>query len=120
MNVPLLGAQKHDTAKKWRPELIAPEFIMAVAYVLTFGAVKYSAGNWRKGMKWSRAYGALQRHLALWAGGEKYDEETGYSHLWHAGCCLMFLITYEWRGIGEDDRTAVGLSDPQEEHEDLI
>ena len=32
------------------------------------------------------------------------DTETGYSHLWHAACCLMFLIAYEARGSGTDDR----------------
>lgn len=62
--------------------------------------------NWELGMKWSRPYGALMRHL--WAWWNPYtpsvDAETGRSHLWHAACCLAFLIAYEERGIGEDDR----------------
>jgi len=36
--------------------------------------------------------------------GEKADRQTGYSHLWHAGCCVTFLIAYEIRGIREHDR----------------
>jgi hypothetical protein len=33
------------------------------------------------------------------------DTETSRSHLWHAGCCITFLIAYEMRGMTEfDDR----------------
>ena len=33
------------------------------------------------------------------------DGETSFSHLWHAACCLMFLVTYEERADGTDDRS---------------
>jgi len=36
--------------------------------------------------------------------GEKADRQIGYSHLWHASACVLFLIAYEIRGVGEDDR----------------
>lgn len=88
-------------------ELIPPELFTAVGTVLTFGAIKYSPRNWEKGMDWSRCYGALQRHLNAWWGGEKKDPETGYSHLWHAACCITFLITFELRGTGTDDRPII-------------
>ncbi len=101
--------RKDDHAKSWRPGLIAPEFIRGVATVLAFGAVKYAAGNWALGMDWSRPIDALDRHWTAWKGGEKRDPETGYSHLWHMGCSLMFLVAYEARGIGRDDRSEVGL-----------
>ena len=107
--------QKHDAGKTWRPGLIAPEFIVGIAHVLAFGAKKYSAGNWAKGMAWSRAIDGFDRHWTAWKGGEKYDLETGYSHLWHAGCCLMFLVAYEARGIGRDDRVEVGLMTAKED-----
>lgn len=60
--------------------------------------------NWEHGMKWSRPFGALMRHMWAWWRGEDKDPETGRSHLWHAGCCIAFLIAYEARGDGEDDR----------------
>lgn len=104
------GAIKHDAEKESRPELIAPEFIHGTACVLSDGAKKYAPGNWALGMKWSRVYGALQRHLNAWWGGESKDPESGRSHLWHACCCLMFLVAYEARGIGNDDRKDVGAS----------
>ena len=62
------------------------------------------ARNWEKGMKWGRCFGALMRHMWAWWAKEPADPETGKSHLWHAACCLMFLIAYEQRKIGEDDR----------------
>ncbi len=89
---------------KIRMELIPPELLEAVGTILTFGAKKYDDRNWEKGMNWSRVYGALLRHLNAWASREDTDPETGKSHLWHAGCCIAFLITYEMRGIGTDDR----------------
>ena len=97
-------AGRKDDADKIRMELLPPEFLTATATVLTFGAKKYSDRNWEQGMKWSRVFGALMRHMWDWWRGVKYDSETGYSHLWHAACCLAFLIAYEERQLGEDDR----------------
>ena len=95
--------RKDDKGKD--PWHLAPwDAFRAIIKVLRFGAEKYAARNWEKGMAWSRPYGALIRHLTSWWEGEAADPETGYSHLWHAGCCVVFLIAYEIRGIGEDDR----------------
>jgi hypothetical protein len=85
-------------------ELLAPEFLEATTTILKFGADKYGGRNWEKGMAWSRPFGALMRHMWAWWAGEKVDEESGQSHLWHAACCIMFLIAYEQRKTGEDDR----------------
>ncbi len=80
---------------KLRMDLIPPEFEEAVAEILTYGAQKYEDENWRKGINYKRVYGALRRHLLAWWRGEDYDNETGFSHLWHAACNLAFLIVYE-------------------------
>lgn len=100
---------------KVRLELIPPELLYAVGSILTFGAKKYEDRNWEKGMKWGRVFGALMRHLWAWWGGKgptatsflfnDVDDETKRSHLWHAGCCIAFLIAYEERKVGEDDRS---------------
>lgn len=84
--------------------LLPPELLEGIAAVLQFGAVKYSERNWELGMSWSRPFGALMRHMWAWWRGEEMDPETGMSHLWHAGCCIAFLIAYEQRKIGNDDR----------------
>ncbi len=97
------GGVKHDQ-EKTRMELIPSDALMALAEVLTFGAKKYAAWNWAKGFDWSRLYGATQRHLAAWYSGENKDPETGYSHLAHALCCVVFLVVHERRGLGRDAR----------------
>lgn len=94
---------KHDKGKL-PYHLLAPEFLEDVSQVLEFGANKYSARNWEEGMDWSRVFSALMRHMWAWWGGKDLDEETGFSHLAHAACCVMFLLAYERRKVGFDDR----------------
>jgi hypothetical protein len=95
--------QKHD-ADKARLELVPPEIMTALGDILTFGAKKYGDRNWEHGMAWSRVFGACMRHLWAWWAGERMDTETGRSHLWHAACCIAFLVAYEERRTGTDDR----------------
>ena len=98
-----LTGRKDDGGKDpWH--LLPFDAIRAVLKVLAFGAGKYGDRNWEAGMAWSRCYGAALRHLTAWWEGEKADPETGFSHLWHAACCVLFLIAYELRGRGADDR----------------
>lgn len=99
-----LDEGRKDDGGKVRYELLPPELLDGVAQILTFGAVKYEDRNWERGMKWSRVFGALMRHMWAWWRGQHTDPETSKSHLWHAGCCIAFLIAYEARQIGEDDR----------------
>lgn len=100
---PITEGQKFDS-DKLRYELLPPELLEEVARVLTFGAHKYSARNWELGMAWSRPFAALMRHMWAWWRGEEKDPETGYSHLSHAACCIAFLVSYEARNVGTDDR----------------
>jgi hypothetical protein len=99
---------RKDDSEKIRLELVPPELLFGVGSILTFGAKKYEDRNWELGMNWSRVFGALMRHMWAWWGGEKVDPESGKSHLWHAGCCIAFLIAYEERKVGNDDRPKAG------------
>lgn len=94
---------KHDQGKP-QMDLISPEFLFGLARVLTMGAQKYSSWNWAKGIALMRVFGALQRHLWAWAGGEDNDQESGLSHLDHASCELMFLRTLSVKKPELDDR----------------
>jgi len=94
-----------DDSDKLRYDLIPPETLEALAWILTFGAQKYGDRNWEKGMKWGRPFAALMRHMWAWWRGQNLDPETGKSHLWHALACLTFLVTFEQKGIGTDDRS---------------
>lgn len=76
-------------------DLWSPDALMETARVLQFGAEKYEPYNWAKGIKYSRVFSALMRHLWAWWKGQRKDPETGLHHLGHAMCCLMFLLHYE-------------------------
>ncbi len=96
-------AVKFD-AEKLRFELISDVAEAGLAQVLTFGAKKYAADNWRKGMEWRRVIGALKRHLHAFSCGEDIDPESGLPHIDHAMCCVMFLSEYQKLQLGTDDR----------------
>lgn len=100
---PLNEGRKNDSDKN-RVELLPVDALEDIGEILTFGAAKYGDRNWEKGMAWSRVFGALLRHLFAWWRGEKSDPETGKSHLAHAGCCILFLLAFERRKTGTDDR----------------
>ncbi|HZX81677.1 MAG TPA: dATP/dGTP diphosphohydrolase domain-containing protein [Lysobacter sp.] len=116
-----MSGTKYDEGKlPWH--LLPFDAIRAIVSVLAFGAAKYAARNWEAGMDWSRPYAALMRHLTAWWLGERKDPETGFSHLWHAGCCVLFLIAYELRGAGNDDRPSASGADlaPLEDEAELV
>lgn len=98
-----IGGIKHDEGKP-RLDLLSKVFLWGIAVILTEGVTEYGAHNWRGGMAWSRPYAALLRHLTAWWAGEDLDPKSGKSHLYHAGCELMFLTEYEATKTGQDDR----------------
>lgn len=93
---------KHDNEKP-QMELLSPFALEQVAAVMTFGAKKYSANNWRNGFKYSRLISAVLRHVTAYMKGEAKDPETGLSHLAHACCGLFMLLEFEQTGAGEND-----------------
>lgn len=94
---------KHD-ADKPRFDLIDAEAMEQLAKVLTFGAKKYAAHNWRKGIAYSRLIAAAERHINAIKRNEDNDPETGLPHAAHAMCCLMFLIWQQKHRVYMDDR----------------
>lgn len=98
------NAGRKDDSGKGSWNLLPFDAIGEIVKVLDFGAKKYAPHNWAKGMDWNRPFDALMRHLVAWWGGQAKDPETGISHLAHAGCNILFLIAYELRGIGTDNR----------------
>ena len=90
-----LKIMAHFDAGKPRFDLIDPIAMRGLATALTFGSAKYGDHNWRAGMPWSKVVASLQRHLNAFASGEKFDPESGLSHLWHLQANCMFLANYE-------------------------
>lgn len=95
--------KKYDQGKV--PMGLLPwEALQQVAGILAFGATKYGKHNWRAGMNWTRNSDAALRHIYAWVSGETMDPESGFNHLAHAACCLLFLLSYSVTGKGLDDR----------------
>jgi len=94
---------KFDKGKR-RYDLIPYDALEEIIKALEHGAEKYDDHNWVKCPKRSRYWAAMMRHSTQWFKGEDKDAESGLSHLAHAGACILFLIAYELRGLGQDDR----------------
>lgn len=94
---------KYDQDKP-RMDLLDPEFLEGVAKVLSFGANKYDAHNWRLGIPLSRLLAAAYRHLGQYNSGADLDKESGLNHLYHASCCLMFASWLQIHRPAFDDR----------------
>lgn len=94
---------KYDSEKP-RVELLDPLALEGLAKVLTFGAQKYAAHNWRGGISFSRLIGAALRHTFAILRGEDTDPESGLPHVDHLGCCWMFLSNMMKTRPDLDDR----------------
>ena len=92
-DIPVHGRKDDDN--KPRYDLISPIAQHEMVAVLTYGAAKYTDRNWEGGIRYGRLFAAAMRHLWAWWGGERYDTETGFHHLAHCMCCVMFLLHYE-------------------------
>lgn len=89
------AGRKFDLGK-WRFSLLPLTPILEVINVLEFGAKKYEVDNWKKVPEArERYFDASMRHIISWYQGERNDPETGYNHLAHAVCCLLFLIWFD-------------------------
>jgi len=96
--------KKFDSAKP-KMYLLPPKAIVEVSKVLTFGAEKYDEENWRKLDNLQNRYtGGALRHLFAHLDGELKDPETGYSHLAHAMCCLLFKLEIELEEEHQEER----------------
>jgi len=95
---------------KLRYDLVPADSLRQLVEIYTFGAKKYEDHNWRKGIKWSRIYGALQRHLNSFWEGENNDPESGKNHLAHAAWGCFTLLNYCDTHNELDDRILTGTN----------
>ena len=94
--------QKHDQGKPMM-SLVPPAALLEVAKVMTFGANKYSLGNWQHVDDLHRRYtDAALRHINAYQRGEKLDDESKLHHLAHAVCCLMFMLETDLNAATRD------------------
>lgn len=98
------GGGKRFNTGKLPIELVPTSAMYAIADALGYGASKYEANNWRRGMKWSIPYSCAMRHLLKWFEGEDRDEESGREHLSHVMANVAMLIEYAETCKDLDDR----------------
>jgi hypothetical protein len=90
-----MEGKKYDK-EKLRWSLLPIDAVEKIVEVLQFGSKKYEDDNWKKVQPYDERYfNACMRHLVAWKQKEKYDKETGYNHLAHAGACILFMLWNE-------------------------
>ena len=87
---------KADSSKT-RMSLIDPDFIIGLADILTHGAEKYAADNWKliDPSELYRYKDALLRHLYAYLSGELIDQDSGRPHLDCVAFNVMALRYFE-------------------------
>ncbi len=108
-----IGGLKYDTGKP-ACELLSPIALLGTSAVLAFGAKKYAAHNWRKGLPWSKVIGAIMRHLLAIMRGEDIDPESGLPHVDHLNTEVMFLQEFFRTHKHLDDRFKPSVALSQE------
>lgn len=110
--------EKADRYNENKPDLglLAPNAILHLGAVYSYGAKKYAPDNWRKGLTYRACLASGLRHVFAFLAGENYDKESGLHHLAHAAWNCLTVLEYELLGTYErfDDRPAVR---PYEEDE---
>src|SRR3990167_1923768 len=99
---------RKDDQEKSLVDLLDAEFLEEMGHVMAHGARKYHVHNWRGGIAYSRLIGAALRHLLAVSRGEDIDPESGYAHIAHAGCAIMFLFSMMKHRKELDDRYKQG------------
>jgi len=74
--------------------LIPFKAVEPIIQVMMKGAEKYAPYNWQNGDA-EQNFQSLMRHLVSWQSGEKIDQESGLTHLAHAGCNIIFMLWHE-------------------------
>jgi hypothetical protein len=103
MGEELKEGTKFDSGKL-RLDLIPIGPLVNLVLTYMIGSVRYEDYNWRKGMKWSRIYAAMLRHLFAWWVGEEFDQDTGQPHLGSVAWGAFTLLEYQRSHKEFDDR----------------
>ena len=76
--------------------LLPWDSLAEVVKVLQYGCEKYERDNWKHVPDAFQRYEAAGlRHRVARLNGEAVDPESGFSHLAHEACCLLFQLWLE-------------------------
>lgn len=117
------GGARFDQGKT-RVDLIPAEVLLRLGEIYRMGADKYDASNWRKGMRWSKVYGPLLRHLfKFWIGRERLDPESGCPHIdhvvWNAVALALYSERPEYAQFDDRQDCVDFVNLPEEERQKL-
>ena len=101
------GSGKDDRADgKPRWELIPLDAVEEIVKVYTMGAEKYAPNAWKNiPDAYDRYKAALLRHITAYDKGERFDKESGLSHLAHAAwnaIAILWLDMHKIKFNGND------------------
>jgi hypothetical protein len=83
---------------------IDPVALEELGNIAGMGAEKYEPWNYLKGYNYSLSYNAMLRHMNAYWRGEDLDPESGRHHMGHAAWHGLAIVSFDIRGIGNDDR----------------
>ena len=88
-----LQGMKFDEDKlRW--DLLPYDAVEKIVEIITHGAKKYAPENWKK-VNIDRFFAAAMRHFTAWKKGEEFDKDSGFTHLAHVGCNILFMMWIE-------------------------
>jgi len=85
-------------------QLMVGQDLSGAVAVLEYGAGKYAAWNWAKGMAWSVPLGCCLRHIQAILDGEAVDMESQQLHIDHVYCNIIMLQYFAANYPAGDDR----------------
>lgn len=98
----LAAPGRKDDQEKTRWDLVPVLAEAEVAEVLTHGAAKYGAENWRQVPEpFRRYYAAHRRHMEARRRGELVDPDSGRHHVALAISSLLFILQLDLEGQSE-------------------
>jgi len=83
------GTRHNQGKAKWG--LVPQSALLPMVEVLEFGAQKYAAHNWMKGLSIVEICESMKRHLDAFMEKQDNDPESGLSHIGHIQCNALFL-----------------------------
>ena len=101
-NIEEKGLRFNTNKTKW--SLVPQSALIPMVEVLEFGANKYSAFNWMKGLSVTEICESLKRHLDSFMEGQDNDVESTLSHIGHIQCNALFLSWMMQNRRDMDDR----------------
>lgn len=97
---PNVGVKWDENKPDW--SLLDLSLIEGVVKVLTHGAKKYDRNNWQGVPDGKdRYYSGMMRHITAYKTGEWNDPESTLPHIYHALCCLLFVLWFELKNRRE-------------------